>query len=235
MTSHLHIDFETRSTLDLPKVGIHNYATHPSTDAWCMAWALNDLAPRVLGPGLLAKSVREHVEAGRLVVAHNAQFEFMIWNYIMVPRYGWPLLKLEQMRCTMAQAYSMSLPGALDNLAVALGLDYRKDNEGYRIMLQLCRPLSVADDGTITWWDDPEKVERLQAYCVQDVVVEREAEKHMVSLSDSEQKLWVLDQHINMRGIHFDRAAVTAAKTMADAEKQRLDKAMQTLTNNYTE
>ena len=233
MTAHLHIDFETRSTLDLPKVGIHNYATHPTTDAWCMAWALGDLAPKVLGTGLLAKSVREHVEAGRLVVAHNAQFEYMVWNSIMVPRYGWPELKLSQLRCTMAQAYSMSLPGALDNLAVALGLPYRKDNEGYRLMLQMCRPRSVADDGAITWWDDPEKIARLHAYCLQDVVVEREAEKHMVCLSEAEQKLWVLDQQINMRGIHFDRPAVTAAKAMADSEKARLDKEMQKLTSNY--
>lgn len=236
--SALHIDFETRSTLDLPKVGIHNYALSPTTEAWCMAWAIDDEPVRVLGTGLLARSVRTHVEAGRIVKAHNAQFEFMIWNHVMVPRYGWPLLKLEQMRCTMAQGYSMSLPGALDNLAIALGLEHRKDNEGYRLMLQMCRPRDVMTDESgnihdIIWWDDFDKVERLMAYCAQDVVVEREADKHMVSLSDVEQKVWEMDQRINMRGIHFDRVAVTAAKAMADAEKKRLDAEMQVLTCNY--
>ena len=233
MTAHLHIDFETRSACDLGAAGIHNYATHPSTDAWCMAWALNDLPPEILGTGLLARSVRSHVENGGIDVAHNAQFEFMIWNYIMVPRYGWPELKLSQLRCTMAAAYSMSLPGALDNLAVALGLTDRKDAEGRRIMMQLAKPRSIADDGTITWWDDADKLARLFEYCKQDVVVEREAHKHLVTLSDTEEAVWRLDQKINLRGIHFDRAAATAAKTMADSEKKRLDQAMQTLTGNY--
>ena len=230
MNDTLHIDFECRSAVDLKVAGIHNYATHPSTDAWCMAWALDDLAPKILGTGLLNRDVRYHVEHGGIVVAHNAQFEFMIWNCIMVPRYGWPELKLEQLRCTMAAAYSMSMPGALDNLAGALGLQQRKDDEGRRIMMQLAKPRST---DPLVWWDDPIKLERLFDYCVQDVVVEREAHKHLVCLSDSEEALWRLDQKINLKGVHFDRAAVTAAKAMADAEKKRLDGEMQTLTNNY--
>ena len=38
----LHIDFETRSELDLRKVGLHNYARHPSTDVRCMSFSLDD-------------------------------------------------------------------------------------------------------------------------------------------------------------------------------------------------
>lgn len=216
--------------VDLPKAGIHNYATHPTTDAWCMAFAFGDEPVDIMSTGLLKRGVRKHVEAGGLVVAHNAQFEFMIWNHIMVPRYGWPPLKLSQMRCTMAAAYSMSLPGALNNLAIALGLQERKDAEGYRIMLQMSRPRS---EDPLVWWEDLEKRERLFAYCCQDVEVERAAHKLLVTLSDSEQKLWELDQQINMRGIHFDRVAVEAAKTMADSEQKRLNAEMQTLTNNY--
>ena len=216
----------------MPKVGIDNYATDPTTDVWCMAWAIGDMAP-VVGidrTHTINGRVADHVESGGLVVAHNAQFEFMIWNNIMVPRYGWPPLQLSQVRCTMAAAYSMALPGALDNLAVALGLDYRKDSEGRRVMLQLSQPRST---DPLVWWDDPAKLARLYEYCKQDVIVEREAHKHLVALSDSEQQLWQLDQRINMRGVHFDRAAVTAAKHMADAEKRRLDTNMQALTGGY--
>ena len=38
----LHRDYETRSTLDLKKVGVWKYATHPTTDVWCCAYAVND-------------------------------------------------------------------------------------------------------------------------------------------------------------------------------------------------
>ncbi len=44
----LHLDFETRSTLELPDVGLDRYAAHPTTDAWCMAWAFDEDAPQVL-------------------------------------------------------------------------------------------------------------------------------------------------------------------------------------------
>ena len=38
----LHIDFETRSELDIKKVGAYKYAKHPSTEILCMAYAIDD-------------------------------------------------------------------------------------------------------------------------------------------------------------------------------------------------
>ena len=40
-------------------------------------------------------------------------------------------------------------------------------------MLQMARPRRVEPDGRTVWWDVPEKVDRLIAYCRQDVEVER--------------------------------------------------------------
>lgn len=230
MSEFLHTDFETRSPVDLKAAGIDNYARHPDTEAWCMASAFDDGPVRVEPTGILPRSIRQHVEAGGLVCAHNAQFEFMIWNHIMVARYGWPPLQLKQMVCTMAQAYAMSLPGGLDEGAQALGLPFRKDHEGYRIMLQLAKPRSV---DPLTWWDDPFKLERLFDYCGQDVEVERALHKKMVTLSPKEMDVWRMDQRINARGVYFDRRAVLAAKTIADGEKARLDETMQQLTGGY--
>lgn len=224
MGSVLHLDFETKSTIELPDVGVDIYSRHPTTDVWCMAWVLGD-DPEVelWHPGQeLDSNVVAWIKSGHIVMAHNAQFELAIWNNIMVPRYGWPPLKLEQVRCTMAMAYAMALPGSLEKVAAATGIREQKDLVGGRLMLQMSRPREIKPDGTIVWWDEPEKLAKLYDYCKQDVRVERELEKRLLPLSDSEQKLWVLDQKINSRGVYVDRQAIQAAIEIVECEQGRL-------------
>lgn len=233
----LHFDFETRSAADLKAVGLDNYARDPSTDVLCMAFAFGD-CPVFLFDGCddefndgLEVEVARHVKAGGLVYAHNAAFELAIWNHVLAARYGWPELKPEQMRCTMAMAYSMGLPGSLDGAAAALGIEQRKDAKGARVMLQLAKPRKVEGD-TITWWDDPAKLQILYDYCKQDVEVERALHKRLMELSADEQSLWLLDQKINARGIRIDRPAIEQAIDTVTAEKARLDQAMRDVTGN---
>lgn len=167
--------------------------------------------------------------------AHNAAFEIGIWNHVMSRRYGWPALRPEQVVCTMAMAYGMALPGALDNAAAAVGLTHQKDAAGGRVMLQLSKPRDLKPDGTPIWWepkDAPEKFERLYAYCRQDVEVERELYKRLLPLSTTEQRLWQLDQKINQRGVAIDKRAVEAAIEVVQAETKRLQAEMQKVTGN---
>ena len=133
----LHIDFETRSILDLKAVGLWNYVRHPSTGVWCMAWAFNGDEPSITPPFQTTEKaitgLWPHIESGGIVVAHNAPFELGVWNEIMVKRYGWPILRPEQTYCTMARVYAMGLPGALEDAALALGLPVFKDAEGRNV------------------------------------------------------------------------------------------------------
>lgn len=224
----LHIDFETYSAADLPACGLDNYARHPSTGVHCIGWAFDDEPVRVsdedeMNCGVLWR-IDEHVRSGGAVVAHNAAFELAIWNKVCVPKYGWRELKPEQMRCTMAQAYAMSLPGSLDKASSALGIDQQKDLAGARVMMQLAKPKL---DGT--FWkpeDDPAKFEKLYAYCKQDVEVERALDERMMQLSPQEQALWVLDYNINQRGVQVDLPSINAAIKLVEAEKARLDSQM---------
>lgn len=224
----LHIDFETRGVLDLKAVGLHRYARHKDTGVWCMAGALGDSEPNVWIPGKdLPALTRAHVLGGGLVYAHNAPFELEIWNQIMVPRYGWPVLRPEQTFCTMAMAYAMNLPGALEDAAMALGLDVRKDAEGRALMLRMSRPRRMDGDVPVWWDDDLEKLLWLYAYCKQDVRVERALHKRLVPLSDRERRVWLMDYRINQRGVGVDipsaEAAIElAAKVKADAD-ERID------------
>lgn len=146
----LHIDFETRSAADLKKTGAYAYAADPTTDVWCVAYAFDDEPIQVWTPGRpLPGDVLDHVLAGGALVAHNANFERVIWRYILAPRYGFPEPDVTQWRCTMTQAYALALPGSLDSAAAAAGLDIGKDMTGRRLMLQMARPRKVTDDVTV--------------------------------------------------------------------------------------
>jgi len=236
----LTIDFETRSALDLPEVGLDNYACHPSTDVWCMGWAFDNETVDVVGHDELGtfgdfSAALEYVEQGATVVAHNAAFELAIWNSIMVPRYGWPPLKPEQVIDTMAMCYAMGLPGSLENAAAAVGLEVQKDMAGRRLMLQMARPkpdgYAGMPEGQYAWHDDADKLQRLYDYCKTDVEVERQLYSRLQKLSQSEQALWVLDYQINQRGVYVDLPAIKAAIKIVEAETARLNEAMRRVTN----
>ncbi len=212
----LHIDFETRGVLDLREVGLHRYARHPLTDVWCMSYSFDDEEPQLLPRGEFAGRIRDFITEGGHVYAHNAPFELEIWNQIMVPRYGWPVLKPEQTFCTMAMCYAMSLPGALEDAALALGLHVLKDHEGRALMLRMARPRST---NPLVWWDEPDKLARLYAYCQQDVRVERELTKRLMPLSAKERKVWLMDYAINQRGVQIDIPSAKAAVALTEAMK----------------
>ena len=84
----LRVDFETRSTVDLPKIGVSKYASHHTTDTWCMAYTFEDdedADPEIWIMGEpLPDKIRQYVMRGGLVGAWNAAFELAIWNKIMV-------------------------------------------------------------------------------------------------------------------------------------------------------
>lgn len=233
--TELHIDFETRSAVDLKVVGLDNYARHPSTEVVCLGWAVND-EPVELDPGVgpeLFYTVADLVNDGVATLAHNAAFELAIWNHILAARYGWPALKPEQCVCTMAMAYAQGLPGSLENAAAAVGIEEQKDQVGHRIMLQLSKPRSINPDGSIVWWEDPEKLARLYEYCKQDVRVERELAKRLMRLSPAEMKVWQLDYQINQRGIYVDQQSAKAALEVVAGEQQRLASEIRSVTDGF--
>jgi len=212
----LHRDIETRSTLDLTDVGAWRYAGDPTTGVWCVAYAVDDTPARIWIPG---QPVPEefHVAARDpdwMIVAHNDAFERAIEDRILAPQHGWPIVPIERHRCTMAATLASALPAALEKVAEVLELPIRKDAQGARLMRTMARPRKPRageDSAGIYWHDDSEKLQRLFAYCQNDVAVERELFRRLPPLTDSEQALWVLDQLINERGFHTDGALLNAA------------------------
>ena len=227
------IDFETRSAVDLRKTGVYKYAADPSTDIWCMAYKApwsDDV--QVWQPGDEVDAYLEDwIRAGGLLSAWNANFERTIWNEIMVGRYQWPETRINQWRCTMAQASAMGLPRALGQAAAVLGVEEQKDKTGAALMLRMARPRKVNADGSYTWWNTKDKLDTLVAYCRQDVRTELSVAEVLNEMPDSERRLYQLDQRINDRGVALDvdlvhrvKALAANASTEIDAEIQRLTK-----------
>lgn len=220
--------------------GLENYAHDPTTDVWCMAYCLDDGPIELWTPDQLPPfELFEHMERGGLVAGHNVNFEVNIINKVMAKKYNWPKIKIEQCTCTMVRAYSMGLPGKLEKVAPALGLDVAKDKEGQQLMLMMSQPRRLKRAGKfapknekLLWWDEPEKIHRLGEYCKQDVEVERQVDKKLLDLSEREKKIWHMDFHINSRGLAIDSKAAKRVVRMIELEELELNRRIKAASKN---
>lgn len=239
----MSLDFETRATVDLRKSGVYPYAVHEDTDIWCFAVHFPDQEeimlwhPPHVNSGYrrfshtyIFERLNAHVLQGGLIRAWNAQFERIIWREILGPRYGFAVPELEQYHCTMAEAAAMGLPKALDRAAAVVGLKEGKDVQGYQLMLRMTKPRSQKN-GEIVWWNLPDRVDRLGAYCVQDVKVEEQMAAKLRRLTPFEREVWLEDQRINDRGVLIDLDLVRAAKGISEEALERAAATLSELTD----
>lgn len=243
----IYIDFETRSELDLLSVGAWKYSCHPSTEIICMAFKIIEEPAEILAIDEINKRwdditkdyldycdsnelkrqfIEYIIELGNFE-AHNAFFEFAIWHNILVQRYQWPAIPDDHWYCSAAKAAYHGLPRKLEDVALALDLVNKKDNEGHRLMLQMSKPRSTwkKHGRGSKWFEDEKRLNRLYQYCKQDVETEYELSCALDELPKTERKLWLLDQKINRRGIYCDvelaKSAVSIIETLeTDANKE---------------
>jgi DNA polymerase len=219
----LYRDFETRSTANLKRCGSWKYASDPTTDVWCCAYAVDDGPVHLWLPGdpVPPEFIMAANDPSWIVSAFNDSFERCIERHIMGPRYGFPIVPLDRHRCSQAAAQALALPASLKAVAKALEIEQQKDESGQRLMLQMSqprRPRKGEDPNGIYWFDDEVRRQRLYNYCRQDVAVERAIHKHVGHLPDDEQAVWLMDARINDAGIPIDRAMVAGAVNIgADA------------------
>jgi DNA polymerase len=231
-------DFETRSAVNLKKVGARRYAADPTTSVLCICYAVDDGPIESFVPEDGKPVPDVFIEAAHnpdwSVAAHNDPFESAIEEYVLGPRFNWPWVPIERHICTMATARYHGLPGELGKGAALLDLPIQKDREGARLMLQLCRPRKPrrGEDPTQLYWPEitPEKLARLIMYCKNDVAAEREIFCRLPPVPDEEHRLWRLDRKINVRGFRGDLEFATAACKLADAEKAHNNSEIATLT-----
>ena len=225
------LDFETRSTAPFGRgkdsVTAYQYARHPDTDVWCLCYAFNDGEVQEWDPldsPFFPDDIVDALRDGWTFEAHNAGFEYCIWNYLLVPRWGVPALPFHQMDCTAARASIMALPRSLGGAGAALGLEVQKDDEGSRLMMRMAKPRKPRkgeDPDGIYWWDDLERRQRLIAYCRQDVEAERALSKVLRPMTPDARDMWLHDHKTNFRGVQVDTAFAQKAKRVMGAVERR--------------
>ena len=231
----VHIDFETRSEVDIWKAGAWIYSAHPSTKVQCIAFARENEEVLLIPKDEVAMSNRMTMlevlvhDPTVIFVAHNAFFERSIWLNIMTKKLGWEPIPLRRWRCTQAKALAYGLPKGLEKSANALGAEQRKDKTGRQIMLRMCKPLPNKK-GEIIYDEDPEHYKTLYEYCRQDVRVERDLDTALPDLSDAEQEIWFYDQLINTRGVQVDMPTVKKFIDILEAKTNSLNKELVALT-----
>lgn len=224
------LDFETRSGADLRDVGVDVHVSHPWADIWFVGYAIDDGPVSCLTPHAAVFVLNKIANGTCRIIAHNAQFEWQVWNTILTKKYGVPPVPISRFICTMATGYAMALPGSLENMSAALGIQNGKDLAGGRLAVQMASPRRIENNQPI-WWDDAEKLERLQTYCTQDVVVEREIFTRLRPLPAAEQAVWELDASINRRGIYIDAKAGAVASEVVGVEQGNSAARLWVLTN----
>ena len=221
----VHIDFETRSTVDIWESGAWVYSAHPSTKILCVATAVDGDKVEISTDYRSLTALAENPDA--IFVAHNAIFEQCIWKNIMVPQYGLPPIPIQRWRCTMAKACAYGLPKALGKAADALNLGSEKDKAGRGIMLRMAKPLKK---GGNEYDDSPANYKLLFEYCKQDVRVERDLDNRLPDLSKIEQEIWFYDQLINMRGVSVDMESVKTFISILENKTEQLNKELVSIT-----
>jgi DNA polymerase len=230
-------DWETRGVIDLKARGVYVYAQHPETDALIASYRLRGKGAAhdawIAAGGLLNHLyrwkrgepcppwVRAYVEAGGEIVAHNAAFERLIWQHIMTPRHGWPVVRIEQFRCTAVTAAAMSLPRDLERLGEALDLKIKKDKRGAALMK--IHSIPQKDGSWHPLADDPVSMEAYHTYCDFDILSEDEAADRLIPLSDEEMRVYWMNERINDKGLRIDVRSAKAALTLIDKAKAAID------------
>lgn len=228
--STLHHDFETFSLVDLKKHGLARYARHKSTEVLFLWYAFDEEEPEIWYPcDPLPKRLRDALTDPEVIkAAHNASFERAIWEHVVGIE-----IPVEQFECSMAHAMWLSLPGDLDTLSSVLRLDDKtaKMKAGKALVKFFCmprKPTKTKQYTRNTKFTDPVKWKQFLEYGRRDVIAERVAARRLAHfpMSRFERDLWFVDQHINERGVPFDREFVQQALKVIAVEKARLLKEM---------
>ena len=163
----VHVDFESRSLVDLRKLGEHTYAQHFSTSPLMLTIGVAPKGERPTFhtidffaiPGYKESRYPYRQEGDKELnsfkvpcpidildgiindytfVAHNARFEQALWYYICHLQWGWPLVT--KWSCTAARARYYGIRASLDGAASDLEVPTQKDARGKQFINDFCKP-----------------------------------------------------------------------------------------------
>ncbi len=224
----LVLDFETRSRADLKTAGTYMYVSDPSTDIICLAAEDMENGGKWLyfAGEEIPKKLVAAINNADLIVAHNAEFDMGIYEYVAVGGCGFPEIPFEKWYCSSAQCRVNALPASLDDAAWALGLTKRKNPRGTALIKALSIPQA---DGTFN--EDPDLITEMGRYCAQDVAVTVDVIRATRPMTQLEHTDWLKTVEINEAGVRVDRELANLALEYAGEEQASIGHALSVLTS----
>jgi len=219
----LHLDYETKSCVNLKSTGAYKYAQDPSTGILMLGWAFGDDEPALWQPhvepppAIMLEGIRDP-EVDKH--AYNAQFERLITRNCLgveVPPDQW--------KCTMVESYYLGFAGRMDQVLEATGLE-KKDKRGGQLINMFCSPCPANHKAEwYNWENRPLEWEEFCQYCLQDVKVERNLWHWMQqfpTMNPWDYEQWHLDQRINDFGVPMDVEMAESAIEIWTKEKANI-------------
>jgi len=206
MSDFLYLDLETFSLLDLKKVSLDRYASHPSTRILMCAYAGPSGAVDIWTEGDPGLDVLQERIRRETVVPWNRMFEYMLmWKVWKLRAAGW----LD----AMVHALYAGLPAGLkDCNRVPFFANESETSKETLLINKFCKPQkdgSIRDRNT-----DPEDWALFCQYCKDDVHDTRLIHQWLLpryTIPDRVYRAWLLDQEINERGMPMDRPGAAYA------------------------
>lgn len=227
------IDIETRSAADLKEVGSHVYAEHPTTSVTHFAYKIDGGETKMWRPSceIIPDDLYAVLVApDATLVAHNAPgFERVVLTGHAGIRTGIPAAAIRPIgrwSCTAARAAVLGLPRTLEGACQALKMNVQKDREGHALMLRVSKPRAPRkgeDPSVIYWWEDEERMARMDAYCIRDVDAEYGLDTFLPELSELERATWEFVVEMNDRGVLVDRDMLRAVPVMIEQAETKMN------------
>jgi len=245
MIHDLHLDLESRSSVDLAKGGVYKYASSPDFEILLFGYAADDGEVNVVdlasGEAVPYDILRALTDDSVTKWAHNCAFERVALSFWLRRHYpdlfagygidGDPtqgFLDPVAWRCTMVLAAYNGLPLSLDKVGSVLGFEEQKLKEGRDLIRFFCTPSRTAGRDWNLPEHAPDRWETFKAYNKRDVEVERQIHRRLLNYAVPE-SVWEeyrLDQEINDRGIMIDRQLVEQAIRIDELSKNSLTEEM---------
>ena len=207
----LAIDIETFSSVSLQKSGVYAYAESPDFEIMIFGYAWDDDPVEVIdlasGQSLPQELQDALYDPEILKTAFNASFERTCLGAFLGSA-----TPPEQWSCTAVMSRELGLPASLEAVGTVLGLpeDKQKSKTGKALIRFFSVPCKPTKTNGLRERNlpqhDPARWSLYIEYNRQDVEAERAIRKKLARfpILESEQPLWVLDQHINDRGVGVD-------------------------------
>jgi DNA polymerase bacteriophage-type len=237
----LHADYESRSTVEPGEVGLYNYIFHPETEPLFL-WYRIDQGPYRCVKFYLGETIADHKELHEallnpdvMIVAFNSAFERYMFR-----KQGYDIPASRFIDPQVGGRY-LSLPASLEVQGDVLGLppSMAKDKRGKELIKLFSEqvivkakkatkknPAGVPERRYYNDWNShPEQWKEFLEYGRKDVVAEGDLLRRMrllgaMPLPPLEQRLWLLDQKINDRGMPVDVVFVRKMYAMALRAKE---------------